>query len=136
MSHVRTPVERPLSPHLQIFRPILTMMMSIAHRITGAALYLGSLLLAWWLMAAALGPGAFATAQWFMSSFIGRLILFGFTWALIHHMLGGIRHLIWDTGRGFERAERERLTRVSLYGGLVLTLVLWVLAYLVLGGIR
>ncbi len=136
MPHARTPFERPLSPHLQIFRPILTMMMSIAHRITGAALYLGSLLLAWWLMAAALGPGAFATAQWFMASFIGRLILFGFTWALIHHMLGGIRHLIWDTGRGFERADREWLTRVSLYGGLALTLVLWVLAYLVLGGIR
>lgn len=136
MPHVRTPIERPLSPHLQIFRPILTMMMSIAHRITGAALYVGSLLLAWWLMAAALGPGAFATAQSFMSSFIGRLILFGFTWALINHMLGGIRHLIWDTGRGFARAEREWLARVSLYGGLALTLALWVLVYLVLGGVR
>ncbi len=136
MSDANPPVERPLSPHLQIFRPIITMTMSILHRITGAGLYLGSLLLAWWLMAAALGPNAFATAQSFMASAIGRLILLGFTWALMHHMLGGIRHLIWDTGRAFERAEREWLARASLYGAIVLTLALWGLAYLVLGGVR
>lgn len=136
MSDVNPPVERPLSPHLQIFRPVITMTMSILHRITGAGLYLGSLLLAWWLMAAAVGPNAFATAQSFMASAIGQLILFGFTWALMHHMLGGIRHLIWDTGRAFDRAEREWLARASLYGGIVLTLALWGLAYLVLGGIR
>lgn len=132
----RKSIERPLSPHLQIFRPVLTMTMSILHRITGAGLYFGSLLLAWWLLAAASGPNAFATAQWFMSSILGRLILFGFTWALIHHMLGGVRHLIWDTGRGFEKAEREWLTRASLYGGFALTLLLWVIGYVVLGGVR
>ena len=95
------------------------MMMSIVHRITGAALYFGTLLLAWWLIAAASGPNAYAKVQWFMGTFIGRLILFGYTWALIHHMLGGIRHLIWDTGRGFGATEREWLVRVGLAGSIV-----------------
>ena len=87
---------RPLSPHLQIYKPMLTMVMSIVHRITGGALYFGMLLLAWWLIAAASGPNAYAGFEWFMGSVIGQLMLFGYTWALIHHMLGGIRHLIWD----------------------------------------
>ena len=84
---------RPLSPHLQIYKPMLTMMMSIVHRITGGALYFGTLLLVWWLIAVAAGPNAYATLQWFMESLFGRLILFGYTWALIHHALGGIKHL-------------------------------------------
>jgi len=83
---------RPLSPHLQIYKPMLTMMMSIVHRITGAALYFGTLLLVWWLIAAAAGPNAYATLQWFMESLLGRLILFGYTWALIHHALGAARY--------------------------------------------
>ncbi len=99
---------RPLSPHLSIYRPMLTMMMSIVHRITGCALYFGMLLLAWWLIAAASGLNAYSNVQWFMGTFVGRLILFGYTWALMHHMLGGIRHLIWDTGHGFE-PERARV---------------------------
>src|SRR5579871_4098332 len=99
-SPVRPRAERPLSPHLQIYRPMLTMMMSIVHRITGAALYVGTLLLAWWLLAAASGPNAYATFQAVASSFIGRVVLLGYTWALVH-MLGGIRHLIWDSGHGF-----------------------------------
>src|SRR5687768_5084732 len=89
---------RPLSPHLTIFRPLITMMMSIAHRISGGALYFGMILLAWWLLAAATGPGAFDTASAVFGSWLGRLVLFGFTWALLLHFLGGIRHLIWDTG--------------------------------------
>ena len=89
-----TAKDRPLSPHLQIYRPTLTMMMSIVHRITGAALYFGTLLLVWWLTAAAAGPNAYANVQWVMGTVIGRLVLFGYTWALIHHMLGGIRHLL------------------------------------------
>ena len=91
--------KRPLSPHLQIYRPMLTMMMSIVHRITGFGNYFGTLLLAWWFIAAA-SPNGYARFQWFAGSWIGRLILFGYTWSVIHHMLGGIRHLIWDTGRG------------------------------------
>ena len=84
------------------------------------------LLLAWWLIAAASGPNAYATVEWFMGSLIGRLVLFGYTWALIHHMLGGIRHLIWDTGHGFEPAERELLALATLVGSVALTIMLWV----------
>jgi succinate dehydrogenase / fumarate reductase cytochrome b subunit len=127
---------RPLSPHLQIYSPMLTMVMSIVHRITGAALYFGTLLLAWWLIAAASGPNAYANVEWFMGSLIGRLVLFGYTWALIHHMLGGIRHLIWDTGRGLEPAERELLTMANLVGSIVLTLIVWTIGYLTMGGPR
>jgi succinate dehydrogenase cytochrome b subunit len=127
---------RPVSPHLQIYRPTLTMVMSIVHRITGGALYFGMLLLAWWLLAAATGPNAYANVESFMGSFIGRLLLFGYTWALIHHMLGGIRHLIWDTIHGFEPAEREVLTLATLVGSITLTFILWVVGYLVMGGPR
>jgi succinate dehydrogenase / fumarate reductase cytochrome b subunit len=127
---------RPLSPHLQIYSPMLTMMMSIVHRITGAALYFGTLLLAWWLIAAASGPNAYANFEWFIGSLIGRLVLFGYTWALIHHTLGGIRHLIWDTGRGLEPAERELLTMMNLIGSIVFTLIVWTIGYLTMGGPR
>jgi succinate dehydrogenase / fumarate reductase cytochrome b subunit len=127
---------RPLSPHLQIYKPMLTMMMSIVHRITGAALYVGTLLLAWWLIAAASGPNAYADLEWFIGTWIGRLILLGYTWALLHHMLGGIRHLIWDTLHGFEPAEREMLALATLVGSIALTVILWVVGYLVMGGPR
>ena len=100
-------IERPLSPHLQTYRWTLTMVMSIVHRVTGVALYFGTLLLAWWLIAAASGPGAYANVQAFTGSFIGRLIVFGYTWALLHHLLSGIRHFVWDLGYGF-KAERAR----------------------------
>lgn len=134
MADTRVPVQRPLSPHLSIYKPMLTMMMSIVHRITGAALYFGTLLLVWWLVAAASGPNAYGRVQWFMSTAIGRLILFGYTWALIHHMLGGIRHFIWDTGYGFGPSEREWLVRANLAGSIVLTVVLWIVGYAVMGG--
>jgi succinate dehydrogenase / fumarate reductase cytochrome b subunit len=136
MAHSRRAVERPLSPHLSIYRPMLTMMMSITHRITGAALFFGTLLLTWWLLAAASGPTAYAKVQAFMGSIIGLLILFGYTWALIHHMLGGIRHLIWDTGRGFGPAEREWLALANLIGSVGLTLVIWIVGFIVMGGSR
>jgi succinate dehydrogenase / fumarate reductase cytochrome b subunit len=136
MASAKAPVERPLSPHLQIYRPTLTMMMSIVHRITGAGLYFGTMLVAWWLIAASSGPDAYATVEWFLSTLVGRVVLFGYTWALIHHMLGGIRHLIWDTGRGFGPTEREWLTRAGLAGSIGLTIVLWVVGYLVMGGPR
>jgi succinate dehydrogenase / fumarate reductase cytochrome b subunit len=128
--------ERPLSPHLSIYRPMMTMMMSIVHRITGFGLYFGTLLMAWWLIAAASGPNAYATFGWFMSSWFGRLILFGYTWALIHHMLGGIRHLIWDTGHGFGPQEREWLAHANLIGSSTLTIIVWMVGYLFVGGVR
>ena len=125
---------RPLSPHLQIYRPMLTMMMSIVHRITGAALYFGLLLLAWWLVAAASGSNAYATFEWFMGTLIGHVILIGYTWALLHHMLGGIRHLIWDTLHGLDAANREFLTLSTLIGSITLTLLLALVGYLATGG--
>ena len=120
---------RPLSPHLLVYRPMLTMMMSIAHRITGVGLYVGTLLLAWWLIAAATDAQSFATAAAFFSSIIGRFILFCFTWALFHHMLGGIRHFIWDAGYGMEHPEREYLAQATLIGGFVLAAIVWLIVF-------
>jgi succinate dehydrogenase / fumarate reductase cytochrome b subunit len=125
---------RPLSPHLRIYRPTLTMTMSIVHRITGAALYVGTLLMAWWLMATAAGPDAYSLFQAVTGSLIGRLILLGYLWALIHHALGGIRHLIWDTIHGLEPNEREWLTWATLIGSIALTAVVWIIGSLVGGG--
>jgi succinate dehydrogenase / fumarate reductase, cytochrome b subunit len=122
---------RPLSPHLSVYRLTLTMAMSIAHRITGAALYAGTLLLAWFLIAASMDASAFAGVSGFLSSFIGRLILFGFSWSLFHHMLGGVRHFIWDAGYGLDDPEREWLAIATLAGGFVLTIVVWSIGYAV-----
>jgi succinate dehydrogenase / fumarate reductase cytochrome b subunit len=130
----RLAARRPLSPHLTIFKPILTMTMSIAHRITGAALYFGTLLLAWWLIAAASGPQAYANVQAFTSSIIGKLILFGYTWALLHHLCSGIRYFFWDLGYGFKPNEREALTWGALIAGISLTVLVWIIAYTVGGG--
>jgi succinate dehydrogenase / fumarate reductase, cytochrome b subunit len=135
MSEAKVPAARPLSPHLSIYRPMLSMMMSIVHRITGTALYFGTLLLVWWLLAVASGPVAYATFQSAASSWIGRLILLGYTWALVHHMLGGLRYLIWDTGRGLGTVEREWMVRATLAGSIILTAVLWAAVYLT-GGLR
>jgi succinate dehydrogenase / fumarate reductase cytochrome b subunit len=127
-------IERPLSPHLQTYRWTLTMALSIVHRATGVALYFGTLLLAWWLIAAATGPAAYANVQAFTSSFIGRLIVFGYTWALLHHLLSGLRHFVWDLGYGFKASEREALTWGALIGGISLTVLLWIAAYAIGGG--
>jgi succinate dehydrogenase / fumarate reductase, cytochrome b subunit len=129
----RAPVVRPLSPHLQIYRLTLTMAMSIVHRITGVGNYFGTLLLAWWLMSAA-GPNGYARFEAFAGSWFGRLILFGYTWSVIHHMLGGIRHLIWDTGAGLGPNEREWLATANLIGSIAITVILWIVGLLAMGG--
>lgn len=129
MTNAAGRARRPLSPHLQIYRPMLTMMMSIVHRITGGILYVGTLLLAWYLIAAATDAGAFATVAAFLNSIIGQLILFGFTWALFHHLLGGLRHFVWDAGYGMDHPAREYLAQATLIGGIVLTVVVWIAAY-------
>ncbi|MEM5581586.1 MULTISPECIES: succinate dehydrogenase, cytochrome b556 subunit [unclassified Roseibium] len=131
MSNADLRGNRPLSPHLQIYKPILTMVMSILHRITGAALYFGTILLAWWLIAAAAGPSYFDFVNGIYGSIIGRLILFGFTWALVHHMLGGLRHFIWDMGAGFGEQARMWLSKATIIGSVSLTLILWVIGYAV-----
>jgi succinate dehydrogenase / fumarate reductase cytochrome b subunit len=125
--------QRPLSPHIQIYRWTLTMFLSILHRATGVALYAGTLLLVWWLMAAATGPEAFAVFQGVAGSWIGRLVLFGYTWALFHHMFGGIKHFIWDTGAGFELSAVEWISRGATVIPILLTLISWVLAYKFMG---
>src|SRR5260370_21599822 len=91
---------RPLSPHLQIYRWQLTSVMSILHRASGIALAAGTILLVWWLAAAASGPGPLATVQGFLGSWFGLLLLFGWSAALFYHLCNGIRHLWWDTCHG------------------------------------
>jgi succinate dehydrogenase / fumarate reductase cytochrome b subunit len=122
------PAARPLSPHLQIYRWSWTMAMSVAHRVTGTGLYLGTVLIAAWLVAAASGPAAFGTAQAIAGSFLGRLVLFLYSFALIHHMLGGLRHLVWDTGRGYELQTRMALAKFTLVGSVGLTVLIWIVA--------
>jgi succinate dehydrogenase / fumarate reductase cytochrome b subunit len=125
--------ERPLSPHLSIYRLTLTMAMSIAHRITGAALYVGTVLLVWWLVAASTSPRNFDLINGLFGTWIGRLFLFGYTWALFHHMLGGVRHLIWDTGHGLGPVERELFARLSIIGSVSLTVLIWLVGWVVRG---
>jgi succinate dehydrogenase / fumarate reductase cytochrome b subunit len=116
---------RPLSPHLQIYKRLINMVMSILHRITGTALYVGTLLLAWWLIAVAQGERYYVYVNSVLGHPIGKLILIGYTWALIHHMLGGMRHLYWDTGRGFDLDTVSRLSWLTIIGSIVLTALVW-----------
>ncbi len=120
---------RPLSPHLQVYRFEWTMALSILHRITGVALAVGSLLLVYWLAAAAGGPESFATAQAIVGSFLGRLFLFGWTFALFYHLCNGIRHLGWDAGYGWELDVAYRSGLAVLGASVALTLSSWILGY-------
>jgi succinate dehydrogenase / fumarate reductase cytochrome b subunit len=120
---------RPLSPHLQIYKAQWTWVPSILHRITGGAVTVGSLLLVYWLIALASGPEAFARAQAIFGSIIGQIILFGFTWALMFHTISGIRHLFWDAGVGFHVPTVERGAKLGLLGSIVLTALVWIVAY-------
>jgi succinate dehydrogenase / fumarate reductase cytochrome b subunit len=106
------------------------MAMSVAHRLTAIALYGGIALFAIWLVALASGPRAFDAVHGFFGSPLGILILFGYTWVLMHHMLGGVRHLFWDFGHGMEPAERINMARFTLVGSVALTLLIWILAFL------
>jgi len=133
MAEARQAVERPLSPHLTIYARQINMVMSIVHRLTGAALYFGTLLLAAWLIAAAMGEQEFETVNAVFGHPIGRLVLLGYTWALVHHMLGGMRHLLWDTGRGLQIAQVNALSWLTIIGSTVLTLAIWVAGLLLRG---
>ena len=129
MAEVKAPAPRPLSPHLQIYRWSWTMAMSIFHRATGSALYVGIALFAVWLVALASGPDGFASVQWFFGSPFGILILFGYTWVLMHHMLGGVRHLVWDFGHGMEPGTRFAMARYTLFDSVPLTVLVWIVAF-------
>lgn len=119
---------RPLSPHLQIYRPQLTSILSIVHRMTGVGLALGALLVVWWLLAAATGPGYFAVVDGLLTSWFGLLVLLGSTWALAYHLLNGIRHLVWDMGYGFELETVDKTGWAVVIGSGALTVLLWLVA--------
>lgn len=106
------------------------MAMSIAHRITGIALYFGMLLVVAWIVAAASGPAWFDKASWLVGSWFGMLVLFGFTWALFHHLFGGVRHYIWDTAVGMEKETSTLLAWLTLAASLVSTAVTWAIYFI------
>lgn len=124
---------RPMSPHIQIYKPQLTSVMSILHRITGIALAPGVLLLIYWLVAAASGPQAFARAQSILGSFPGQTVLFGFTLAMSYHLFNGLRHLVWDAGMGMDLRSTYISGYLVMAATVVLTLLIWIVAYTVGG---
>lgn len=119
--------ERPLSPHLSIYKPQWTSTLSILHRITGVALTLGAVLVVWWLTAAATDDAYFADVDGILTSWLGLLVLFGSTWALAYHTLNGIRHLWWDMGNGLELDEAEKSGKAVVVGSVVLTILVWMM---------
>ncbi len=119
--------KRPLSPHLSIYKPIPTMVMSIVHRITGAALYFGTILVVWWLVAAASGEAYYNWVSNLFTSPLFILIFFGYTWALIHHMVGGIRHFVWDLGHGFDKETSTKMAWATLAVSLASTVIVWLI---------
>jgi succinate dehydrogenase / fumarate reductase cytochrome b subunit len=128
-------VNRPLSPHLQVYRPQITSILSVIHRGTGVVLGAGTLLLAWWLIAAASGPEAYAEVNWFISGWIGRLILLGFTYSLFYHLCNGIRHLFWDIGAGFELSAVSATGWVVVVFSLGMTGLAWIAGYYMRGAL-
>ena len=124
---------RPLSPHLQVYKPQLTSVLSILHRMTGVALAVGTLLLVWWLIAAASGADAFNMVQTVIGSLIGRLLLFGWSFALFYHLCNGIRHLFWDMGRGYELPTVAASGWAVVIISLALTGISWVWGYMSMG---
>ena len=124
---------RPLSPHLQVYRPQLTSILSIAHRLTGVALVGGAVGLVAWLAALAIGPRAFEPVQALVASSIGRTLLFGFTFSLFYHLCNGIRHLAWDVGLGFDMTHLRISGIVVVVAALVLTLATFSCGYAVIG---
>lgn len=117
---------RPLSPHLGVYKFMYTMSLSILHRLTGIAATVGFLLFVWWLMALATGHEAYDRAMRFLGTPVAKLLLVGFTFAFVYHFCNGIRHLVWDTGHGLERAQARRSGLLVFVASLVLTaLVVW-----------
>ena len=121
---------RPLSPHLQIYSPQITSVLSILHRATGVALTFGTVFLVYWLLAAAYGAFAFERAQVFMGSWFGQLVLLGVSFSLFYHLANGIRHLIWDAGYGFKLSVLRVTGIVVVVSAFGLTLLTWVIAYI------
>ena len=133
MSHSTSDRTRPLSPHLQVYRPQITSILSITHRMTGVALALGAGLLVVWLMALAAGAGVFAFVQAGVASVVGRTILFGFAFALFYHLCNGIRHLAWDLGLGFELRTLRLTGALVVVSALGLTFITFSVGYAAIG---
>ena len=119
---------RPISPHLQIYKPQITSALSILHRITGGVLVVGTLVLVYWLGAIAAGPEAYAQAKAILGSFIGKVALFGWTWALFYHLANGIRHLVWDAGYGFDLPTVYLTGKITVAASFILTILIWLIA--------
>jgi len=117
---------RPLSPHLQIYRWPLSMALSILHRATGIALAVGLLLVVWLLLSLASGPESYAVARAFCASWLGLVLLFAWSWALFFHLCNGVRHLFWDIGVGFAKAQAQRSAFVVVAASLLLTALVWI----------
>jgi succinate dehydrogenase / fumarate reductase cytochrome b subunit len=124
---------RPLSPHLQIYRPQLTSVLSILHRITGALLALGLPAMVIWLVAAAVGPESFATVQALAGSWIGQMFLVAWSFALFYHLCNGIRHLCWDAGFGFDLGVVHASGMAALAAAIALTALAWALVAIITG---
>jgi succinate dehydrogenase / fumarate reductase cytochrome b subunit len=124
---------RPISPHLHVYRPQLTSVLSFTHRITGLTLGLYSVALVAWLVAAAAGPGPFVTAQKLMQSLPSKVLLFGGTFCFFLHLCGGIRHLVWDSGRGFELGAIYASGWAVVAISTALTVAAWVVSVMFIG---
>ena len=124
---------RPLSPNVQIYRPQLTSVLSVLNRITGIVLSLGAVALVVWLLAAAAGPEAFSVVQTAIATWLGQIVLFGFTFAFFLHLCGGIRHLVWDTVHGFDLRSIYISGWLVVAASVVLTLAAWVISLLIAG---
>ncbi len=120
--------KRPLSPHLQVYKLPLPALLSVLHRGTGAALGVGTLLVTWWLASVAGGPEAFESSSAVLGSFLGSLVLFGWSWALFYHLCNGIRHLMWDVGFGYDIPTTFLTGKVVVGASFVLTVLLWLVA--------
>ena len=120
--------KRPLSPHLQVYKLPLPALLSVLHRRTGAALGVGTLLVTWWLASVAGGPEAFESSSAVLGSFLGSLVLFGWSWALFYHLCNGIRHLMWDVGFGYDIPTTFLTGKVVVGASFVLTVLLWLVA--------
>lgn len=119
---------RPLSPHLQVYKLPLTAVLSVLHRGTGIVLAIGTLLVTYWLAAIAGGEASFNTANAILGSGLGKLVLFAWTWALFYHLANGVRHLLWDSGFGFDLSTVEMTNKAVIGTSLVLTVLLWIVA--------
>ena len=123
-------MNNPLSPHLSIYKFKLSLLMSIAHRITGGALYFSMLIFLFLLVSLSSGASAYELFSSIIGTWIGKLVILAITWALFHHMLGGLRHFLWDMVKGFEVKTVDKLATITLLGGIVLAIIYWSLYYI------